>query len=173
MNSIIPSLLLVCVTLAGLNGCAGYRVGNIQGAEMAGVKTIYVPMAKNQSLESGMPGMVTQAVLRRIDNDGTYRSGRSGEADAVLEITVVQVRREPLRSSRSNVVLTEEYELVIEAEATLTNLKSGQRIFQNKIVTGKTAYYAQNNLQESERQAIPLAADNLAYNIVKLAAEGW
>ena len=43
-------IAIVILTLC-LSGCAGYRLGNIQGQEMRDVKTIFVPVAKNQSYE--------------------------------------------------------------------------------------------------------------------------
>ncbi|MFH1067550.1 MAG: LptE family protein [bacterium] len=156
-----------------LMSCAGYRLGNIPSAEMKGVKTIFVPVVKNDSYEPGLPVMVTNAILRRIDNDGTFSSSREGQADATLEVRVTRLTRSPLRRSREDVQVTDEYEVTLEAEATLTNLKSGKRIFTKRKVTGKTRYFVQDNLQEGERQALPSAADDLAVNLVKLVAEGW
>lgn len=163
-------LIVCCLAFAG---CAGYRLGNIQGAEMKDVKTIHVPMVKNLSYEPNLNNMVTSAIIRRIENDGTFSSSRSGDADALLEVVVTEVKRVSLRRSRADVQVTEEYELIMEAKATLTNLRSGTRIFTERVVTGRTTYYVQNDQQESERQSLPLAANNLAYNLVKLATDGW
>lgn len=156
-----------------LMSCAGYRLGNIKSAEMKNVKTIYVPVVKNDSYEPGLPVMVTDAILRRMDNDGTFSSAREGQADATLEIRVTRLVRSPLRRSRVDVQVTDEYEITLEAEANLTNLKAGKQIFTKRKIAGKTRYFVQNNMQEAERQALPSAADDLAVNLVKLMAEGW
>jgi hypothetical protein len=154
-------------------GCAGYKLGNIQSGVMRDVKTIYVPTVKNFSYEPGLPTLTTNAILRRIDNDGTFKSARSRGADGILEVTIVNVKRNSLRRSRGDLEITEEYELVVEAEATFTNLRTGTRMFTNQKVSGKTVYFVQNNLQEGERQSLPLAVDDLAYNLIKLLSEGW
>ena len=140
---------------------------------MKDVKTIYVPVVKNESYEPGLPVMVTNAILRRIDNDGTYASSRSKQADAILEVKVVNFSRTPMRQSRADVQVTDQYEATLEISATLTNLRSGKRIFTDRRVEGKTRYFVQGNAQEVERQALPSAADDLAYNLVKVISEGW
>lgn len=155
------------------SGCAGYRVGNIQGANMEGVKTIYVPTVKNRSFEPGLPVMATNAILRKIDNDGTYTSARQREADAILEVEIFDFKRHPVRQTRTDIQITEEYEVTLFARATLTNLRTGERIFTNKEVTGKSKYFVHGDAQESERQVLPMAADDMAYNLVKLFTDGW
>ena len=53
------------------------------------------------------------------------------------------------------------------------NRKLGRKIFENITVTGNTTFFTQANIQEGERQALPLAAQDLAQNTVKLVTEGW
>ncbi|MFZ5806370.1 MAG: LPS assembly lipoprotein LptE [Verrucomicrobiota bacterium] len=154
-------------------GCAGYRVGNIQGSDMQDVKTVYVPTVKNRTYEPGLPVMVTNAILRRLDNDGTFTSARQKGADAILEVEVIDFKRLPLRQTRTDIQITEEYEITLKAKATLTNLKTGKRIFTDYEVVGKSKYFVHGNTQESERQVLPMAADDLAYNLVKICTEGW
>jgi hypothetical protein len=57
--------------------------------------------------------------------------------------------------------------------ATYVNRKLGRKIFENVTVTGNTKFFTQANIQEGERQALPLAADDLAQSAVKLVTEGW
>ena len=76
--SLLLSFAALCVLC--FIGCAGYQLGNIPRADMKEVHTIYVPVVKNNSYEPGLPVMVTNAILRRIDNDGTYSSSRSAAA---------------------------------------------------------------------------------------------
>lgn len=166
---------IVGATLLGIlvSSCAGYKLGNIPPSEMEGVKTIYVPMVLNDTLEPQLEAMVTNAILRRFETDGTYRHTRSRKADAILEVKVTEFERDPLRSARSNTIVTEEYRITIRAKASLTNLRTGTRVFKDLEVEGDTDFFVNNNLQEGERQAVPLAADKLAYNLVKHCTEGW
>lgn len=164
-------LLVIGVTF--FTGCSGYRLGNIGGTEIQGVQTIFVPVVKNESYEPGLQVMSTNAIIRRFENDGTLQTVKSSGADSELHVTIKKVQRTGTRSDRNNIIRTAEYDVEIIAEVSYTNRRLGKKIFEGKEVRGKTAYYVQNDNQESERQALPLAAEDLAYNIVKLVVEGW
>lgn len=167
---LVLSLFSLCFLLSG---CAGYKLGNIPGAELKGVRTIYVPTVKNESYEASLNIMVTNAILRRIDNDGTFESARTKNADSELLVTITEVRKNPARRSRMNLQVVEEYEIVIEGKATFTNRVTGQRLFTDRTVRGHSYVLVQDNLPEGERQALPNAADDLAQQLISLVAEGW
>ncbi len=166
-----PAALALFVLL--LNGCAGYRVGNISGQEVQGVKSVYVPMARNQSYTSEIQAPVTGAVVRRFDNDGTLQTLNSDRADSQLDITIIDVRLNPMRSTQQNVLITAQYEVVIEVKATFTNHRTGRAVFKDQTFIGTTQFYVAQDIQEGKRQALPQAAEDLANNIVKRITEGW
>jgi hypothetical protein len=171
LHSSLPLFLLSLITL--FTGCAGYKLGNIPSAEMEGVKTIYVPTAKNQSYEPGLQTQLTNALIRKLETDGTYRSARLGQADATLETTIVAVERTPKRLTRDNTVSTQEYTVTVRAQFTLTNHSTGKKVLNSVEASGDTDFFLLNDVQEGERQALPLALDELAYNIIKQVTEGW
>lgn len=175
MNSMTTLRSALAALLASLllTACAGYRLGNVPYKEMEGVRSIYVPTVKNETHEPGMQIQATNAILRAIDNDGTYRSARAGSADATLEVIIVDFTRQPIRSSRDNLTTTEQYRMTITAKATLTNHRTGQKVFAQLNATGQTDYFFQDDLQESERQAIPSALEKLANELVNHITEGW
>jgi len=166
----VPSLL---VAILVLGGCAGYRVGDISGRNIQGVRSVYVPVVKNTSLEPDIQMTVTNAVIRRFNSDGTLEVNQNSNADSELDITIINVRHTPVRSSTSDILITAEYQLTIEAKATYVNRKLGRKIFENTTVSGSTNFFTQSDIQEGERQALPLAAEDLANNTVKLITEGW
>jgi hypothetical protein len=165
----LPAFLLAFLAA----GCAGYRLGNIPDSDMEGVKTVYVPVVQNRTYEPSLQVMTTNAVIRRLESDGTYLSARSRQADAILEVEIIKYERVPLRRGRDNSLVTDEYRGVLTAKATLTNLRTGTRIFTDLEVKGETDFFVGESLQEAERQFLPLAADNLAYHLVNQVAEGW
>lgn len=169
----VGSLAILIVLLLFGAGCSGYRLGNIGGTEVQGVRTIYVPVVKNDGYEPGLQVMTTNAIIRRFENDGTLQTVRTTEADSELTVTIKKVVKTGTRNDRNNILRTAEYDVEIIAEATYTNRRLGRKIFENREVRGKTAFYIQRDLQEGERQALPLAAEDLANNIVKLIVEGW
>ena len=164
---------MVLLMVWGITGCAGYHVGNISGRDLQGVRSVYVPVARNASLEPDIQVTVTNAVIRRFNNDGTLEVNQTSNADSEFDITIFDVHRTAARSSTSSVLITAQYELTIEAKVTFINRRLGRKIFENSTVTGSTTFFTQANIQEGERQALPLAAEDLAKNAVALVTEGW
>jgi len=164
---------LILVAALALGGCAGYRVGDISGRELQGVRSVYVPVAKNTSLEPDLQMTVTNAIIRRFNDDGTLEVNQSSNADSELDITITNIEHTPVRSSTSDVLVTSQYQLTIQATVTYVNRRLGKKIFENIPVNGSTAFFTQSDIQEGERQALPLAATDLANNAVKLVTDGW
>lgn len=159
--------------LVFLGACAGYKLGNIPSTQMEGVKTIYVPVVKNSSYEPGLQVQTTNAVIRKLETDGTYLSSRLTKADATLEVVITDVSRTPKRLQRDNTIATQEYTVTVEAKFTLTNHTTGKKVLDGVTASGTTDFFLFNDVQEGERQALPLALDKLAYEIVKQVTEGW
>jgi hypothetical protein len=116
---------------------------------------------------------VTNAIVRRFNSDGTLEVNLNANADSELDITITNVQHTAVRSSTTDILVTAQYQLTIQATATYTNRKLGRKIFENYAVAGSTTFFTQSNIQEGERQALPLAAEDLANNAVKLITEGW
>ncbi len=169
----LRSAVVLTLTLLLLNGCSGYRVGNISGQEVQGVKSVYVPMAKNQSFTPEIQATVTSAVVRRFDNDGTLQTMNSDHADSQLDITITDVKMTPTRSTQDNVLITAQYQVEVIAKVTFINRRTGRPVVTNQEFRGTALYYVAQDVQEGKRQAIPSACENLAYNIVKRFTEGW
>jgi len=173
-NGLSPVLvLLVSLALGLLSGCAGYRVGNTSGRDLQGVRSVYVPVAKNTSLEPDLQMTVTNAIIRRFNSDGTLEVNQNPNADSELDVVITNVQHTAVRSSTSDILVTAQYQLTIQATATYVNRRLGRKIFENVAVTGSTTFFTQSDIQEGERQALPLAAEDLANNAVKLITEGW
>jgi hypothetical protein len=166
-------IALALLVTATLSGCAGYRVGDVSGRDLQGVRTVYVPMAHNASLEPDIQATVTNDIIRRFNTDGTLVISQAGNADSELDVTVVSVDSTPYRSSNTDLLTTTEYQLTVHASVTYVNRKLGRKIFENTPVAGTTKFFTQSDLIEGERQAFPLASEDLANNVVQLVTEGW
>jgi hypothetical protein len=167
------ALLILASGLLFTSACAGYRLGNIPYKQLEGVRTIYVPVVKNDTYEPGLQVMTTNAVIRALNNDGTYQTSRIANADATLEVKIVKFERQPVRLSRDNVRTTDQYRIRLVAQATLVNHRTGTKVFTDLRATGETDFFVQQDIQEAERQAIPIAADKLARLLVNQITEGW
>src|SRR5271163_1168687 len=97
---------LALVTVLGLAGCAGYRVGDISGRNLQGVRSVYVPVARNSSLEPDIQMSVTNAIIRRFNDDGTLEVNQNSNADSEMDITIQNVHRTAISSITSDVYVT-------------------------------------------------------------------
>ena len=173
LRLVLARLVILVLAVAAIDGCAGYRVGNTSGRDLQGVRSVYVPVVKNTSLSPDLQMTVTNAIIRRFNNDGTLTVNQNTNADSELDVVVTNVQYTAVRSSTSDILVTAQYQLTIQATATYVNRKLGRKIFENIPVLGNTTFFTQSDIQEGARQALPLAAEDLANNTVKLITEGW
>jgi len=153
-------------------GCAGYHVGPVRPKFMTGVQTIAVPTFKNDTLIPRVEVLVAGTVVKQIQQDGTFKIAGSDRADAILEGKIVEIRRNSARSVHGDVLSTREYRLTIRIEYTITSRLTGEQL-NHRTVTGETSFFVGGDVVSDERQAIPLAAEQAAINLVSQISEGW
>ena len=166
-------LLVLC-----LAGCAGYQVGPIKPTPMRGVQTIAVPTFKNDTLETRVEVLLANAVIKQIQQDGTYKIADENTADAILVGTLEEIERRPARSVRGNVLLSREYNLVLRVRYRVYQRETGVEL-ESRNVNGQTSFFVSGtnvlsaDVLQDERQALPLAAEELAVRLVSQISEGW
>jgi hypothetical protein len=165
---------LICLSFL-LIGCANYKMGNTpKGAGLTNIRVLYVPTAQNETDETAVPGPVTNAILQEIDRDGTFRHARKDECDAILEVTVKRIERSAIRQSTEQFLTTLQFQLLLTLEYRLYDVKEKKEVFPKTLVTGTTTFFVQGDQTESQRQALPLAAQSAAQNLVNaLSNRGW
>jgi len=145
-----------------------------KGHGLEDVHVLYVPTAVNETDETAVPGPVTNAILQEIDRDGTFRHARKDEADAILEVTVKRIERSPIQQSVEQYLTTLQYQLTLTLEYRVYNMKDKKDVIGKAMVSGYTTFFVQGDQTESQRQALPLAAQSAAQNLVtSLASRGW
>jgi len=164
----ITRLMIALVGCAVFAGCA-YRVGP---TSTLNVRSIAVPNFKNVTYEPRISVQITDAVIKRLQTEGSIKVVGEEAADATLTGTITEWRRSPLRYDRHNVLVTSEYQLVIYATAILTDNRTGKRLVEGNF-TGTTAYLFFDDLAQAERQAFSLAADDLARRITDRILDAW
>ena len=169
---------LLALTSLMLAGCAGYTVGPIKPTPMKQVHRIAVRNWKNDTLEPRVSVLLTMMIIKQLQQDGTYEITDEARADAVLDGTLMTIDRRPVRSLRGNILQTREYQLTMRGRYTLTEKATGKIIDQRNVngltsffVTGRNLVAADTN--QDERQAIPLAIEELATRLTSSLSEGW
>jgi hypothetical protein len=160
---------LVLALLVG--GCAGYHVGPATPAHLRHIKTIAVPTFANTTLTPRIEVLVTGTVIKQMQQDGTFRIAHEDQADAVLKGEIVAVNRSPARSVRGNVLATTEFHLNLTVRYSLVG-RDGKPLT-TAGASGNTSFFRSSDVATDERQALPLAAEELAKQLVSQLSEGW
>jgi hypothetical protein len=129
-------------------------------------------MFRNTTLIPRVESLVSASVIKQFHQDGTYRIVNEDQADAILKAEVVTVGRSPARSVRGNVLATTEFNLVLRVRYTLTD-RTGRILAGPAEATGTTSFFVGEDVSTDERQALPLAAQELATRLVSQVTEGW
>lgn len=164
--------LTLCFTTLLMAGCAGYHVGPVRPKFMEGVQSIAVPNFKNQTLIPRVEVLVAGTVIKQIQQDGTYKIASADKADVILEGKIVEIRRNAARSVHGDVLTTREFKLTLRIEYVLIRRSTGETL-NHRSVTGESSFFVGGDLVQDERQAIPLAAEEAAVNLVSEISEGW
>lgn len=180
-------LVLVALLCFAVCGC-GYRVGSVLPSH---IKTVRVEAFENKTDQPNLAFDVTEAVKRRIRTDGTLRVVSDEEAaDSVLKGVITGYSRKAVVLASDNT--TKEYELSIAAELDFEDTMGSVK-YDNLAATGKINFYvgivpaekiastrksrgtreliSASTLPEAEKNARPLAIDDLATNSVIAVVE--
>jgi hypothetical protein len=155
-----------------LSGCLGYRIGPVKPNYLADVHTIAVPVFKNETLLPRIEVLVTDSVIKQFQQDGTFKIGNGDNADATWKADIARITRSPARSVRGNVLATTEFNLAMRVKYHLVG-RDGKTIGPPGEAQGTTSFFVGTDVVTDERQALPLAAEELATRLVSQLSEGW
>lgn len=167
-------LLTLVIPLAGvlLSGCAGYHLGPNKPAHLASVARIAVPTCDNETLEPRLSVLFTNAVIKQLQTDGTYQIASKDNADAVLEMKILNINRSQFRAVRTNVLRTSELRVELRADYKLRESGTGAVLHSGRVY-GSSYIVLDPNFQLSEHQAMEEASQRIAANLVSEIADGW
>jgi hypothetical protein len=154
-----------------LSGC-GYKLGEIRPTPMRSVRTLAVPTFKNKTYEPRVEVLMADTLIKQLQQDGTYTIVSEDKADAILNCTLTNVERRALRSVQNNVLATSEFGLVMEVTFQVVDRVTGITLMEGR-VRGDASFFADEDLQTTERQAIPVAAKDMALELTTRLTEGW
>jgi outer membrane lipopolysaccharide assembly protein LptE/RlpB len=182
----VKNLLAAALACLGLSGCLGYHIGPAKPQYLREVHAIAIPTFENKTLMPRVEALVTGTVIKQFQQDGTYRIASGEKADATLKGEIVRISRSPARSVQGNVLATSEFNLAMHVKYKLVG-PDGKTLGPPGEVVGTTSFFVSTNTTTSaaadhqilgdvttdERQALPLAAEELANRLVTQLSEGW
>jgi hypothetical protein len=111
-------------------------------------------------------------VIKQLQQDGTFQIAGGNNADATLAGEISRISRLPARSVRGNVLATTEFNLALVVKYTLTG-RDGRQLAATNQAVGTTSFFVSTDVTTDERQALPLATEDLATRLVSQLSEGW
>jgi len=118
-----------------------------------------------------MDVLVTDTVIKQLQQDGTFQIASDANADATLKGEITRIDRAPARSLRGNVLATSEFSLAMHVKYTLVG-RDGKALATAEAI-GTTSFFVGTDITTDERQALPLATEDLATRLVSQLSEGW
>jgi Lipopolysaccharide-assembly len=168
----VKNLVLAAAACLCLTACFGYHIGPVKPYYLRDVHTIAVPTFENNTLIPRIEVLVTDTVIKQFQQDGTFQIASNKNADAILKGEISRITRSPARSVRGNVLATSEFNLVMRLRYKLVD-HDGNQIGPPAEVSGSTSFFVGTDVVTDERQALPLATEELATRLVSQLSEGW
>ena len=165
------ALALTVIALT-LSSCAGYHVGPSKPAHMAKVVKLAVPTFENETLEPRLSVLLTNAVIKQLQVDGSYQIAPKDRADAVLECKIKRINRSQFRAVRTNVLVTSELRVDLQVDYRIKETGTDTILHSGRVDGGSTIVL-DPNFQLSEHQAMEEASQRIANTLVNEIAEGW
>ncbi len=159
---------LLSVLLLGVTGCAGYRLGPVNGGA-AGARSVQVKFFDNQTLEPRLVSAINHSLRRHLQQDGTFRV--ESEGDLVVSGVLKEFTRNGVNYKSSDVLAVQDYSLRLTAEVIVTDRVTGQVVLKRDIV-GSSVVRVNADFASGQRQAVPLIADQLALRATSIIADG-
>lgn len=164
-----------------LGGCLGYHIGPVKPYYLRDVHSIAVPTFTNRTLVPRIEVLVTDTVIKQLQQDGTFQITNGDKADATLTGEISRITRAPARAVLGNVLLTTEFSLVLVVRYSVTG-RDGKPLVPPNDAIGTTSFFVSSaatqnitsgDVTSDERQALPLATEDLANRLVTQISEGW
>jgi hypothetical protein len=152
------------------SGCAGYHVGPVTKTSF---HSIAVPMFRNETLRPQIEAQISNAIIRRLQEDGSLRIEGRPRADVILVGTVFRYDRIALRSLRSDTGVPREYRISITVRVEALDRRTGETVLKSTEVEGTSDVFIGEDQQSAEMQALPLVADDIAKRVTGLLVESW
>jgi len=171
-------ILLLCVPVScqsansdknGHGLLRGYSTESLYSSEY---QSVSVPIFANKTLYTGVERDVTEALIKAIQSRTPYVVHQGGNADTVLEGTIVSVDKTKLSNLRGS-GLAEDILITITVDFTWKDLESGKAITAREHFQGGDVYVPALGVSERPEIGLWAASQELADDIVNTMKESW
>ena len=167
-------ILMLLFTLALPSGCAsdatqGWTLSNAYNDKWS---TIAIPIVKNLTYEREMGYLLTNALVREVENRTPWRITSPAEADTLLEVEITSVELQALSQSRLT-KLNQENLVQLKTDWTWEDLSGNQTITSWDGMGSEGLFLSSNPLEEPIELGKLQAVENMARAIVDRMTAAW
>lgn len=141
----LRAIALTLVAVLMLGGCAYTTKSSLDPK----YQTIYVAAFYDKTPQYGLQGPLTNAVARKFVTDGRLDLVKEENADLRLEGVILDYKLKGLTFDARDEVT--QFLAVVSAGVRLTDQKTGEVVWEDKLLTGETTYYTREAGQSSDR----------------------
>lgn len=164
---------LLAVVAVALAGC-GYRLRGTVSALPPRIKTLSIPVFKNQTTRFELDVKLTRAVINEIVARGKVALGADPEsADAVLEGEITNFTVNPIGFTGAGEA--DRYTITVTAKVTLKERTAAQPLFSNPTFIYQQEYEVPpgSSFETVQTEAIDKIAEKFARSLVVAILEGF
>lgn len=167
------------LVLGLLSGCANYQLGS--SAEIP-FKSLYIKPATNHSFAPQAQPIISAQLRETFIRDARVKLvAHEQDADAVLYVDLTEYDSNAAARNSNDTVRANSFNIRLSAEISLYDQHKGSYLFQERAIHASTIAYTGNpqtegdiiSYQQSERQAMPLLARELARQITDEVLSPW
>ncbi|MDE3084459.1 MAG: hypothetical protein KGJ37_04460 [Verrucomicrobiota bacterium] len=160
--------IALCFSLAS---CAHYHLGAVTAPAF---QRLYIEPVENKALLPQSVALISTQIREAFLNDGRVELVNSPEqADATLHVTLVSYSRAIAALRSDDTGLARKLQLVLHAECTLHDNRTGRNFFEKRPITAAREAYTDNGQLQSEYNTLPLLAEVLSHNITHATLDVW
>lgn len=171
MRCFLPVLALLLPIL--FSSCTGYQLGGHQPTALANIKSIHIPIVRNETQVPRAGAQATAAIAEALLMDGTYQLGSASQADARLEASLEEIDYRQVRSSRKDSLRSEELAMTVVYTWSLVRADNPLQVLQRGRSQGTTTFFVDPNLQTARQTALPDALKRASESMVARIADGF
>lgn len=161
---------------SSLLGCAGYQFGS-RSMFRPDIRTVYVPMVRNESFRHDLGPRLTEAIVRKIQDRTPYRVTSDPNADSVLTCRIGSDDKQVLTETATDELRA--LDIVVSVDASWVG-RRGEVLMENRILpAGELAIvFSQESRVVTEagqsiESELQIAIEDLAERIVSQMEARW
>ncbi len=155
----------------GLISCSHYRLGAETGPTFS---TLHVSVVSSETMLPQARAIISTQVRNAFLKDGRVRLVDSAaDADATLTMTLTAYERGVAVVRTDDTGLARRFDLTLSARASLFDNRSQTSIFTDRPIVAQRGAFTDSGQLQSEYQALPLLAAQLAEQTVKVVLTTW